>query len=68
MTDWANMTDKEFEEVERQANKDLREFKRKMKEKFPNLYKAIKQHEKENDEKDVLMVDLFSSKFASEVE
>jgi ElaB/YqjD/DUF883 family membrane-anchored ribosome-binding protein len=68
MTDWANMTDKEFEEVERQANKDLREFKRKLKEKYPDLYKAIKQHEKENDEKDVLMVDLFSSKFASEVE
>jgi ElaB/YqjD/DUF883 family membrane-anchored ribosome-binding protein len=68
MTDWANMTDKEFEEVERQANKDLREFKRKLKEKYPNLYKAIKQHEKENDEKDILMVDLFSSKFAGEVE
>lgn len=67
-SDWANMSDKEFEEVERQANKDLRDFKRKMKEKFPNLYKAIKQHEKENDEKDVLMIDLFSSKFASEVE
>ena len=68
MTDRANMTDKEFEEVERQANKDLREFKRNLKEKYPNLYKAIKQHEKENGEKDVLMVDLFSSKFASEVE
>ena len=59
--------DDEFYEAEKQANKEFREFKRGLKTKFPSLYSAIKQHEKENDEKDILMVDLFSSKFADEV-
>lgn len=59
--------DDEFYEAEKQANKDFREFKKNLKSKFPHLYSAIKQHEKENDEKDILMVDLFSSRFADEV-
>lgn len=64
----SEMTDEEFYRLEKEANKTFREFKQKLKREFPNLYKAIKQHEKEQDEKDILMVDLFSSKFAIDVE
>ena len=59
--------DDDYYEAEKQANKEFREFKRDLKKQYPHLYSAIKQHEKENKEKDILMVDLFSSKFADEV-
>jgi hypothetical protein len=61
------MNDDEFYQLEVRTNKEFREFKKQFKIKFPSLYKAIKEHEKENDEKDILFVDLFSSKFADEV-
>jgi hypothetical protein len=60
--------DDEFYELEKEANAAFRKFKRDLKIAFPRLYRAVKQHEKENNEKDVLMVDLFSSKFANDVE
>lgn len=62
------MTDEEFDKAEKEANKLFREFKKSLKEKLPDLYHAIRNHEKENREPDVLMVDLFSSKFADKLE
>jgi len=62
------MNDDEFYEVEKQANREFREFKKSLKQKFPNLYKVVKEHEKANDEKDSLMCDLFCSRFADKVQ
>ncbi len=62
------MTDKGFEAFEKQAEREFRDFKRRFKKKYPHLYNACVAHEKENDEKDVLFVDIFSSRFANEVQ
>ena len=68
MTDWATMSDKEFDQIEKQANKEFRTFKKNFKKKFPHLYAAVVDHEKQGDEKDALFCDIFCSKFRSEVE
>lgn len=64
---FSEMSDAEFYQFEKEANKEFREFKRDLKSEFPHLYSAIKLHEKEHDERDVLMSELFSSRFADEV-
>jgi hypothetical protein len=61
------ITDEEFYKAEKEANRIFREFKRKLRTKFPHLYAAVKQHEKENKENDILMIDLFSSRFGDQV-